>query len=225
MSKILPNLNNNSSTQLEINNIDDSNQNDVNNNPENQSYTRIKIKKYMQNPQQHNINTNIYEYKIINDNSQNNMNNQELNFQNIGSNTNNFNNNNFNNNYNNNFNNNYNNNLINNINQNITDTIRSSDNGQSNLIVLKSIDNMNLISLVKMICLSCIHQTNILYNLEDLRNNIQNQLLKLDNKVNWYVKITIQQLTNFGNINYDSIIIFEYKDSIQKFFIHVAQLL
>ena len=223
----IPNLNNKSSTQLELNNINDSRQNNVNNNQEDNiegSHTRIKINEYMNNP--HQYNNNVYDYKIIN--LQNNMTNQELNFLNvIGGNNNHFNNNNnFNNNYNSNFINN--NNLINNNIQNITDTIRMSDNSQSNLEVVKSIDDINLISLVKMMILTCLQQPNIPYNLDDLRNNIEKQLfnsLNLNNQANWYVKITIEQLNNFGNINYDSIIIFQYEDSIQKFFIHVAKLL
>ena len=229
---ILTNLNNNNSTKLELNNIDDYNQNIGKKNQEEnegRNFTRIKINEYIENIENQNkISQNIinhfYEYKNNNDDFKNNINDQGLNFPNIiGGNGNQFNNNNSN------LNNNYNNNLIgnndfiNNSIQNISDSIKNYNNYQSNLVVVKSINNMNLISLVQMICLSCI-KPNIYYNLEELRNNIQNELFHLNDQANWYVKITNHQLANFGNIKYDSIIIFQYKDSVQKFFIHVAQL-
>ena len=73
------------------------------------------------------------------------------------------------------------------------------------------------------ICLETMNENNN-NNLEELRENIQNKLKEYLN-VNWYVKVSNEILINFGNIDPDSVMIFQYHCSSDNcLIIHVAKL-
>ena len=93
-----------------------------------------------------------------------------------------------------------------------------------NFVVLNSIENSSLLENVKSICIRMIkymQSINNSYNndLNNIGNNILNQL---SNGIGgyWYVNVNYKLLTDFGNINRTSVMIFKYND----LFIHVAQL-
>ena len=87
-----------------------------------------------------------------------------------------------------------------------------------NLKIIKNIDDFNLFCNVSNICMSSISQNN--YNdFEELKNIIRNNLIKSYNG-NWWIKVNNQILNNFGNIEPNSVMIFQY----MNIFIHVAKL-
>ena len=92
-----------------------------------------------------------------------------------------------------------------------------------NIKTLKKINDSSLNERVEKICLETMNENNN-NNLEELRMIIQNKLKEYLN-VNWYVKVSNELLINFGNINPDSVMIFQYYCSSDNFLIiHVAKL-
>ena len=92
-----------------------------------------------------------------------------------------------------------------------------------NIKILKKINDSSLNEQVEKICLETMNENNN-NNLEELRMIIQNKLKEYLN-VNWYVKVSNELLINFGNINPDSVMIFQYYCSSDNFLIiHVAKL-
>ena len=92
-----------------------------------------------------------------------------------------------------------------------------------NIKTLKKINDSSLNERVEKICLETMNENNN-NNLEELRMIIQNKLKEYLN-VNWYVKVSNELLINFGNINPDSVMIFQYYFSSDNFLIiHVAKL-
>ena len=92
-----------------------------------------------------------------------------------------------------------------------------------NIKTLKKINDSSLNEQVEKICLETMNENNN-NNLEELRMIIQNKLKEYLN-VNWYVKVSNELLINYGNIDPDSVMIFQYYCSSDNcLIIHVAKL-
>ena len=88
-----------------------------------------------------------------------------------------------------------------------------------NLNIIKEIDDKTLLKTVQDLCINII-KNNKFNNYEELRNFIQDNLEeKL--KGNWWVNVGDKLLSNNGNIDYKSIMIFQNN---KDYFIHVASL-
>ena len=122
------------------------------------------------------------------------------------------------------------NNQINNIYTNINSTNFLKQNEELNMIInnniipqnlniVKAIDNFSLLSKVKEICISSIKQFNYT-NSEELQNIIQNNLIKI-NQENLTVKIYQILTDNFSGFDISSLMIFQYRDSSNNFFIYI----
>ena len=121
-------------------------------------------------------------------------------------------------------NNNINNQNINNI---YTDDNQTSNNNQIYLPnftfdVEKEINDYNLLSAVKNLCLTSIYQSNYT-NFAQLRDIIQSNLVQ-SYSGNWWVGVGDVRLSTFGNINQDSVMIFNFRNSNFDFHVHVAKL-
>ena len=91
-----------------------------------------------------------------------------------------------------------------------------------NLNVVKGIDNFSLLSKVKETCISSIKQFNY-NNSEELQNIIQNNLIKI-NQGNLTVKLYQTLTDNFSGFDINSLMIFQYHDSSNNFFIYIYSL-
>ena len=90
---------------------------------------------------------------------------------------------------------------------------------KANLNIIKEIDDKTLLKTVQDLCINII-KNNKFNNYEELRNFIQDNLEeKL--KGNWWVNVGDKLLSNNGNIDYKSIMIFQNN---KDYFIHVASL-
>ena len=89
---------------------------------------------------------------------------------------------------------------------------------QPNLKTIKNINDFNLFCNVSNICMSSISQNNY-KNFEELKDIIQNNLINSCNG-NWWINVNNQILNNFGNIEPNSVMIFQY----MNIFIHIAKL-
>ena len=124
----------------------------------------------------------------------------------------------------------YSNNPINNTYMNINNTnilkqnadlnmFLNNNNIPQNLNIVKGIDNFSLLSKVKETCMSSIKQFNYT-NSEELQNIIQNNLIKI-NQGNLIVKIYQILTDNFSDFDISSLMIFQYSDSSNNFFIYI----
>ena len=114
-----------------------------------------------------------------------------------------------------------------NINNIYTDDNRTSNNNQIYLPnftfdVEKEINDYNLLSAVKNLCLTSICQSNYT-NFEQLRDIIQSNLVQ-SYSGNWWVHVGDVRLSTFGNVNQDSVMIFNFRNSNFDFHVHVAKL-
>ena len=99
---------------------------------------------------------------------------------------------------------------------------------QQNFIILKSIDDKNFQDEIGILCLAIINQgINLIKKEEDsfikLRNTIQD-IISEKYGGNWWINVGKDQLNNFGNINKDSVMIFQYDDEVNNFYIHIAKI-
>ena len=124
----------------------------------------------------------------------------------------------------------YSNNPINNTYMNINNTnilkqnadlnmFLNNNNIPQNLNIVKGIDNFSLLSKVKETCMSSIKQFNYT-NSEELQNIIQNNLIKI-NQGNLIVKIYQILTDNSSDFDISSLMIFQYSDSSNNFFIYI----
>ena len=88
--------------------------------------------------------------------------------------------------------------------------------------VEKEINDYNLLSAVKNLCLTSICQSNYT-NFEQLRDIIQSNLVQ-SYSGNWWVHVGDVRLSTFGNVNQDSVMIFNFRNSNFDFHVHVAKL-
>ena len=90
-----------------------------------------------------------------------------------------------------------------------------------NLKIIKEIDDKNLLQNVQNICIYAINNYKF-NNHEDLRNIIQENLHKNLNG-NWWVSVCDKLSSDYGNIDYKSVMIFQNRD--YDYFIHIASII
>ena len=89
--------------------------------------------------------------------------------------------------------------------------------------IIKNLDDIILLSLVKLICSEVINQYYNIKNRIELQNIIKNSLVT-STQLNWCVNITDNLNNNqFSNISQNSLIILEVICSNNKFYIHIAK--
>ena len=113
------------------------------------------------------------------------------------------------------------NNNINNAYQFPNQMFSNYNNQQVTFTIEKEINDYSLLSVVKQSCLNSINQNNFT-DFDDLRDKIQSNLKQL-NPCNWWVQVGDEKLSEFGNVNYDEVMIFHFINSNYNFYIHVAQ--
>ena len=107
---------------------------------------------------------------------------------------------------------------------NLTSSICSYNNNNNQLTVFSQIDNINLMSLVKGECDSAISQNiSSINDLDKLKEIIKKKLMDL-NEGNWYVNVCKEKMDNFGTIDKRKLMIFQYNNLSNNFYIHVANL-
>ena len=79
-------------------------------------------------------------------------------------------------------------------------------------------------SLVKGECDSAIRQNiSSINNLDKLKEIIQKKLMDLG-EGNWYVNVSMEKMDNFGTIDKRKLMIFQYNNLSNNFYIHIANL-
>lgn len=99
-----------------------------------------------------------------------------------------------------------------------------NNNNNNKLTVISQIDDLNLMSLVIGECDSAISQNiSSINNLDKLKEIIQKKLMDLG-EGNWYVNVSMEKMDNFGTIDKRKLMIFQYNNLSNNFYIHVANL-
>ena len=92
------------------------------------------------------------------------------------------------------------------------------------IIIIKSINDNQFLETVKKHCFNFISQNDNDNNYDNLRNILQNYLKEQILNSNWWVNIGNEQINKYGNLNPDSVMIFQYINSSKNLYIHVAKL-
>ena len=99
-----------------------------------------------------------------------------------------------------------------------------NNNNNNKLTVISQIDDLNLMSLVIGECDSAISQNiSSINNLDKLKEIIQKKLMDLG-EGNWYVNVSMKTMDNFGTIDKRKLMIFQYNNLSNNFYIYVANL-
>ena len=99
-----------------------------------------------------------------------------------------------------------------------------NNNNNNKLTVISQIDDLNLMSLVIGECDSAISQNiSSINNLDKLKEIIQKKLMDLG-EGNWYVNVSMKTMDNFGTIDKRKLMIFQYNNLSNNFYIHIANL-
>ena len=99
-----------------------------------------------------------------------------------------------------------------------------NNNNNNKLTVISQIDDLNLMSLVIGECNSAISQNiSSINNLDKLKEIIQKKLMDLG-EGNWYVNVSMKTMDNFGTIDKRKLMIFQYNNLSNNFYIHIANL-
>lgn len=99
-----------------------------------------------------------------------------------------------------------------------------NNNNNNKLTVISQIDDLNLMSLVIGECDSAISQNiSSINNLDKLKEIIQKKLMDLG-EGNWYVNVSMEKKDNFGTIDKRKLMIFQYNNLSNNFYIYVANL-
>ena len=90
--------------------------------------------------------------------------------------------------------------------------------------IIRSINDNQLLEKVKRHCFNIISKNENNNNYDNLRNILQNYLKEQILNSNLWVNIGNKQINDFGNINPNSVMIFQYSNSSKNLYIHVAKL-